>query len=363
MLSLAACAEAQPFEPSESPAVPGSSEGTGMSDGDGGSAEPTVLPDPLVLPTPEGDVMFIDGEAVPQDEFYYQLVSLISAYEYYVGESIDWDEEIEGQTANDFFLAEAAESVIRFRAIERGAQLLGVDLSEEELDQIEQDIETQIEDVGGREVFDAALASQALTEDTYRYLIYLPQLYYKMYEADYGDGGEYAPAEQDVEQYYSDTYMTAQHIMVALFDDEGEVLSFADQQAAMERLEEAREKALAGEDFYELMQEYSEDEWMTTETITFTDEMMPPEYSDTVAGLEYDGISDIFQIEDMLVFIKRLPLDGDYYEEYHEELYDEYAMQLFDERILEWADTLDVEYTDVYEQIDVQAIYGAYFGA
>lgn len=342
VLLLASCAqEAKSFEPTAEP--------TPTVSGD--MSETAVI----------SDVMYINGDAVKSDEFYYQLISVISAYEYYAGESIDWSGEIEGKPAEEFFLDETVAAVVRFRAIEYGAEELGISLDAEELSAMEADIETQINDLGGREAFEAALSEQSLTEDTYRYLIYVPQLYYKMYEHYYGDGGENHVSDAELREYYEKTYITTQHIMAALFSEEGEYLTFEEQDAAAEQLRSVRELALAGEDFYSLMQEHSEDEWMTTESITFSALMMPESYFSTASALEENGISEIFQVEDMLVFVKRLPIDDAYFEDYKSELYDEYATGLFDEYIAKWAEKLNLEYAEDYTEPDVQAIYSEYF--
>ena len=353
LLLLSGCVpEAKPYTPTESStpaALPGE------------SAAPTA-PVPAPLPGPEGVLMRVEGEEITSEEYYYQLVSIISAYEYYYGEEIDWNGETEGVPTREFLRREAAEAVLRFRAVEQFAAQTGVSLTEEEQDRITSEIAAQVEQAGGEEVYEAALASQHLTAELYRYFFYVPELYHKLLVARYGEGSGLAPTDAEVERYFAENYYTSQHVMVALFNEEGESLSDAEQEAAAARLREAREKALAGEDFTALMAEYSEDEWLEGDSVTFTAAMMPDAYMGGLVGTNEGEISEIFQVEDMLVFLKRLPPDPVYFEEYREELREEYTASLLDAELASVRESLAVEYTEEFDLVDPAEIYETYFG-
>ena len=48
-------------------------------------------------------VLIVEDEVVSRQEYEYQLVSLMKAYEYYSGEPIDWSKPIEGMPPEEFF--------------------------------------------------------------------------------------------------------------------------------------------------------------------------------------------------------------------------------------------------------------------
>jgi len=310
-----------------------------------------------------GAVVMIDGVPVSSEEFYYQLSATLSAYEYYNGASIDWNGDIDGVSASEFFLEQALASVTLFRAVEYGAKLMGVELGAEELAVLAQDLAAQIEDMGGEEAFDAQLALEGISREIYEYFYTVPELYYKLFEALYIAGeGIYAVGDAELREYYETNYMTTQHIVVMLFDEEGYSLSEAEIDAAWTRMEQAHALVTGGGNFAEIMLEYGEEDWGEDTKISFTFDEMPTEYVAKVLEMKPGEISEIFTVEDAYCIVKRLELDMDFFEVQKPDLLEGYAFSLFEKQLAQWTAELNIEKQPLYSEIDVHEVYHAYGG-
>lgn len=307
-------------------------------------------------------VLIVDGSEVSMAEVRYQAASLMSAYEYYGDGYVDFTEEIEGKTAADFFIDEAVDTCKLFRAVERYAAENGYSFTEEELKEIDEEISEYVEQVGGKDAFNEQLELAGMTPELYEYLVKVPKLYYKIYGALYGEGGEQEITDDTVESYFLQNYYTTRHIMKIALDEYGEYLSEEDTQKVYSDTEKLLERIRGGEDFAKLAEAESEDDELSGETLTFTAVNLPEAYVETVQALKPGEVSGIIDIDGAYVIAKREELDTSYLEENFDAVKEEYGLGLFRIVLEEVRDRLSVTETAAFSKVDVEEIYDAFFG-
>lgn len=360
-LSLAACSvdEGKPIDgsaaPDESTAPSESSAPT--SDTDTTLTEPKYTAAELAEP-----VMYIDGSAVSFGELRYQIASLMNAYEYYGDGAVDWDEEIEGKPAREFFVDEAIDTCKLFRAVEKYAADNGYALDDTRRAEIDDEIAGYIENAGGEDAFEAQLVELGMDRELYEYLIVVPELYYVVYGDIFGEGGAREVSDDAASGYFAENYMTTRHILKVAVDDSGNYLSDEETQKVYDEISELKAKIDGGADFKSVADEESEDE-LLGETITFELSTMPDAYIAAAKALNPGEVSDIVDIDGAYVLVKREELDMSYLSENFDAIKEEYGLGLFRELLDPVRDELSVEKTDAFSKIDVQEIYDAFFGA
>lgn len=360
-LSLAACSvdEGKPIDgsaaPDESTAPSESSAPT--SDTDEPSTEPKYSTAELSEP-----VMYIDGDAVSFGELRYQIASLMNAYEYYGDGAVDWNEEIEGKPAREFFVDEAIDTCKLFRAVEKYAAAGGYAIDDTRRAEIDDEIAGYIENAGGEDAFDKQLVELGMDRELYEYLIVVPELYYVVYGDIFGEGGARELSDDAASGYFAENYLTTRHILKVAVDDSGNYLSDEETRKVYDGISELKAKIDGGADFKSIADEESEDE-LLGETITFELSTMPDAYIAAAQSLNPGEVSDIVDIDGAYVLVKREELDMSYLSENFDAIKEEYGLGLFRELLDPVRDELSVEKTDAFSKIDVQEIYDAFFGA
>lgn len=143
-------------------------------------------------------VLYAGGKAVNMEEYRYHLLSVMDTYEYYIGDFIDWDSEIDGMQPAEYFKEQALDNILRFKSVYLCAEEYGIEFDEQTDSAVDATIAEQIENAGGEEAFDRLLEQQGISREFYRYMIVTPDLYYKVLLNLYDNGGRYAPAEETV---------------------------------------------------------------------------------------------------------------------------------------------------------------------
>ena len=358
-LSLAACSvdEGKPIDGSASPDESTAPSSAPTSDTDEPSTEPKYSTAELAEP-----VMYVDGDAVSFGERRYQIASLMNAYDSYGDGAVDWDEEIEGKPAREFFVDEAIDTCKLFRAVERYAADNGYAIDDTRRAEIDEEIAGYIENAGGEDAFEAQLVELGMDRELYEYLIVVPELYYVVYGDIFGEGGARELFDDAVNGYFAENYMTTRHILKVAMDDSGDYLSDEETQKVYDGIAELKAKIDGGADFKAVADEESEDE-LLGETITFELSTMPDAYIAAAQSLGVGEVSDIVDIDGAYVLVKREVLDESYLTENFDAIKEEYGLGLFREILDPVRDELSVEKTDAFSKIDVQEIYDAFFGA
>lgn len=358
-LSLAACSvdEGKPIDGSASPDESTAPSSAPTSDTDTTSTEPKYTADELAE-----TVMYIDGSAVSFGELHYQIASLMNAYEYYGDGAVDWNEEIEGKPAREFFVDEAIDTCKLFRAVERYAADNGYALDDTRRAEIDAEIAGYIENAGGEDAFDKQLVELGMDRELYKYLIVVPELYYVVYNSIFGEGGARELSDDAASGYFAENYLTTRHILKVAVDDSGNYLSDEETQKVYDEISELKAKIDGGADFNSVADEESEDE-LLGETITFELSTMPDAYIAAAQSLKPGEVSDIVDIDGAYVLVKREALDESYLTENFDAIKEEYGLGLFRGILDPVRDGLSVEKTDAFARIDVQEIYDAFFSA
>lgn len=181
-------------------------------------------------------------------------------------------EQLEGEEASGFeeqVQAEILTGLIRSRILEQGAERLGVEVTEEDVDEQQ---ERAIEEVGGQEAFDQLIEENNLTEEEVRSQLRDLALQEGVAEeltAEATAGGD------EIRAFYKENYGTAKarHILLETEEEAKKVL---------ERLQE-------GEDFGELAKEVSTDpsaEQNAGDLGEFDRSQMVPEFAEAVFAAE-----------------------------------------------------------------------------
>jgi hypothetical protein len=322
-------------------------------------------------------VMTVNGLDVTWGEYFYWLVYSITMVENYYGEITDWNAACafdETMTYKDYVQQAATDAVVQYRAMEYNAQAMDVTLDEEDqaaLDEIwNQSRDTYAE--GDDAAFEEYLASIYLDKDLFYYMNGITQLYTKVFEKQYGVGGENL-SDEDTDAYVQAAgYMRAKHILLSTKAEDGTTdLSEEEKAEKKATAEEVFSQLKACTDteslltkFDELSAEYNEDPGASSypDGYTFVEGSMVQEFYDAAASLGenqmYDGI---VESDYGYHIILRLPLDydmvidpsyGDTYTLRYMAAVDQYESM-----VQGWMDDAEITYTDLYNNLDLSVVF------
>ncbi|MFP4698321.1 MAG: peptidylprolyl isomerase [Eubacteriales bacterium] len=321
----------------------------------------------------EGDddnlIFTIDGDEVYLPEIQLYLDSVKQTYEQN-GTDI-WDTEIEGMPAEEYAKEKALESIITFKVIFKKAEELDIVLTDDEKTDIKKQAKENLK----------SLTYDDLTEEMLIGILTEGLLYKKVYDQLYED---YEVDEELLEEnlqndpnyiYFIDNAedilleARAKHILLKTHDrnDQGmlEPLSEETQEQAKETAEEVLEKLNNGENFVELVHEYSEDvaSVETDGEMTFGRNQMAAEFEEATYALEEGEISEIVQTDFGYHIIKLeefiYPTEDEINEaiaSVEKDLTDNFTdmqkMEAYDKQSKEWEDDFDIEINeDVWDEI------------
>ena len=264
----------------------------------------------------------VNGEEVPISELRVRYDA--------VSENPQFQEQLEGDDSGEFeeqVQAEILTGLIRARLLAQGAEELGVELTEEDIEAKREEV---VADVGGEEAFEEVIETNNLTEETVDSQLRDLALQDLVAE-ELGD--ELDVDDSAVQARYEETYGTAsaRHILVETEEEA---------QAVIDRLE-------AGEDFAEVAQEVSTDPSAAQNSGDlgeFTRGQMVPEFSEAVFGAEEGEIVGPVETDFGYHVIEVLELDqGPPLEEVEDEIRDELLEGDRNEVVQEWLNELTQE--------------------
>ena len=264
----------------------------------------------------------VNGEEVPISELRVRYDA--------VSENPQFQEQLEGDDSGEFqeqVQAEILTGLIRARLLAQGAEELGVELTEEDIEAKREEV---VEDVGGEEAFQEVIETNNLTEETVNSQLRDLALQDLVAE-ELGDDLEVD--DSAVQARYEETYGTAsaRHILVETEEEA---------QAVIARLE-------AGEDFAAVAQEVSTDPSAAQNSGDlgeFTRGQMVPEFTEAVFGAEEGEIVGPVQTDFGYHVIEVLELDeGPPLDEVEDEIRDELLQGDRDEVVQEWLNELTQE--------------------
>ncbi len=258
---------------------------------------------------PDQSVLRVGSKVVTWAEYYswiYDIAKqLQSAYEI-----TDWNEpraemasHTDDSTFGGYLRDTALEYIVLYAVIQQKAEELGIELTQEQRDNVQAEIDGYIELVGGEEAFTQRLAEFYIPLDYFVEQHEVIALYNAIFEKLYGVDGEDLPEEDAVAYMKDNGYLFAKHILFLTVDDSRQPLS--EEEAAQKKAEAeqvlAQLQACPAEDlpelFDSLMQQYSEDTGMLAYPDGYyfhSGEMVAP-FEEAVLALEENGLSEIVE--------------------------------------------------------------------
>ena len=288
-------------------------------------------------------IMTIDGEDISLDLYRYYYYIMKNNYDQ--GDESYW-------TDNPDALATLKDDVLNnlksVAAIKRLAADNGVELTEEDQQTLEDQVDATIDQLGGYSAYVEALEAQFMTYEVYRQLMENDLRSSALYNKLYGKGGEYELSETEMREIIESDYLRAKHVLIAKTTENAETVA-----------EEVRKKAAAGEDFDTLIAEYNEDPGMTSspDGYYFTDGQMVSEFEQAAKALDEDGgISGVVETDYGYHIIQRLPLDMDYVDENISTLLSSHQQFRYNQFISEFMENQEVSFNEYYDRVSFETL-------
>ena len=264
---------------------------------------------------PDETVMEVDGNAVPAELYFYWTAyncslidyQILNANAYYgaysdlVGEdgALIWDGELsEGQTVNQFALAQVEDTVTFYAALENMAKEYGVEMTEEDKETMAANRAAAVEELGSEEAFQDYLAKLGLREENFERLSMAAYLMDGLTDLVLEEGSPLYLAPEDYDQYA--TY--ADHILLSTKDaTTGASLSeeeiAAKRSTAEDLLSQLQKAENVEELFAQLADEYSEDPGRASNPTgyIYTPGSMVSQFEDAASVLAPGEISGIVE--------------------------------------------------------------------
>ena len=327
---------------------------------------------------PDTVMMTVGDKEVYWQDLFYLINYYIGYAEYYGGDITDWSAIFtDEQSYEDFILSSSAEWMVYSQALETNATLLGAELSDEDLQTIQDTWDEAVADYESEEAFLADLEANYCTPEFFNYITEINCLYDNCFVALYGENGEILTDEELSDYFAADGYMMAKHIflLTTKTDEDGNSVDMSEEEAAEQYAlaEEllVRLSSYDGDDFDgffdELMNEYSED---TAGLVSYPNGYlfqsgdMVTEFEDAYQTLEEGEYSEIIESEYGYHIIYRIPIDYDavpyaYYSSgYDYSLRNIAAQSMFSSVIDGWMENVDVVYSEEYNALDFSELFG-----
>lgn len=337
--------------------------------------------------TKDDTVMTVNGTEISYDEYMTWLGSAVSdiksIYSTYSGTDVDWDGNFlfdASITNAEWCIKHANENLTKLHSVESKAKELGVTVTDEQKEALEDEIEelrsTYATGDDADASFSSFLASYNYTEDSFRTQRNLNYLYYNVFAELYGEQGEKLDEAKVLDYAEKNDYVTSAHILIKttkdVTDDDGktttEELSEAEKAEKLAQAQELADELKAIDDnekrwerFKELMDEYSEDPGKESfpNGYCFTTGTMVEIYDSTSRELDEYEVSDPVESTHGYHVIMRLPMTSSdlvsYQNGYQQSIVPlSYlaAPGYYDTDVSGWAKEATVKYTSLYEKVD-----------
>ena len=191
----------------------------------------------------ETPIMSVGGKDVYSKELNYWIKYAIEEMKSSLGtDTIQYDAEISsGKTYSEYILESAADTVKMYKIIDLKSGELGIGLTEEDETEIQDIRKSYIESYFTDEAgYQEALAEMGIDDELFTYMYcYIPQMYEKLYESIYGEGGTSPVTDEEALEYAASSgYMRAKHILLKTIDDNENVLPDDEKQIRYARMED-----------------------------------------------------------------------------------------------------------------------------
>lgn len=285
------------------------------------------------LHDPAEVVMIVDGKDITWGEYFSWLyMSAMQTEQYFVamgnyGVPLKWSDPVgeDGTTYADAAIAGGENTLRQLMTILGYAESQGVEASQETLDAIQAQRDSDKKDTvgeeGTEEDFAAFLHSLYRSEEAYQRSNMANYINLQHYTDTYGENGEKVSDEQALAYLEEQGYLRANHILLTTMDlQTGEALDEAavaekeaQAQALAEELQAIQDPEQLVKRFRELKEEYDEDTGKTAypEGYVFLPGKMVAEFEEGVKALADYGVSQPVKTSYGYHVILRLPLEAD----------------------------------------------------
>ncbi|MBS5165734.1 MAG: peptidylprolyl isomerase [Butyricicoccus pullicaecorum] len=306
-------------------------------------------------------VMTVNGDDVHADEFRaylkYNKMYMENMLSYYGYDDSVWSDPQVGAPFVEQLFDMADQQAAYMRAITGEFDALHLKLTREEKERAEADKQLQIEQMGGKEMFNDWLASFDYTSQIYDNTVATTAYLGAIERAYYGENGT-KTTEQAILDAFHENYLCAKHILVQTVDGLGEELTGEALSAAESKANEALEKVKAGEDFDTLVQQYNEDPGMEMypEGYVFTDGDMVKEFYDGAKALEPGQTSgELVKSSFGWHIIKREPLTKEQMTPaIQQQLIHQLTGKTFDDEVTALVESVKIEHTGEYGEANYE---------
>lgn len=336
----------------------------------------------------EDTVMTVNGTAVSYDEYMVWLGQAVSEltdlYKSYSGTAVDWNGKFmfdDDMTNIEWCLKRATQSVTRLHAMESKAKELGVTVTDDDKQAVEDEIAQLKKNYAADGDSAAFFASYNYTEESYTQQRTLNYLYNELFNNLYGEKGEKLSEDKVLAYADENGYITSAHILFRTSEDvtgddgktTSQELSDAQKAEKKAKAEQLSKELKAIDDnekrwerFQELMNEYSEDPGKESfpNGYCFTSGTMVEEYDTASRELEEYEVSDVVESQHGYHVIMRLPTKSTDLVTYINSSYQQQTVPLsyiaapsdYDSQIADWASSATVKTTKLYDSIDFSKI-------
>jgi len=320
----------------------------------------------------DAQLLTVDGKAVTAETYLFWLLSAISQQQYYGNLTGDeWEETIsigeESRPTADVLKEDALETAKLYSVIESKAAAAGVTLTEEQEQEVNDQLAQVAQQLGGEDKLQQWLDSRCITKEGF---LALNRVYYlnENLRDQMTEAGDLAVTDAEVEQFVEDQDIyAAKHILISTRKFAADGQSYEE----MTDEEKAQAKALAEdlrqqlkdagdseEKFDQLMKEYSEDGRDDNGDLYMPDGYtyvypgyMATEFEMGALALEVGQVSDLVETQFGYHIILRIPVDMDMA---REDCNEEYK---FSQLTQQWLDQAKVETTKAYDELDPKTFY------
>lgn len=338
-------------------------------------------------------VMFtVDDIDISFDEFRFYYFYTLNMYKQSYG--LTEADLRDNQVAFNQFLYQVVETIKNELVTDKLFADNGLELDEDDWAIINDNMQNAKSNYESEDAFKEDMQRSYMTEDVYEMIFVRSQIYNKVMDTLFAHNGKYATSYDDFDKLIQDPEVYAHeiHIMVPLYsqvelDDstaekydsmtlsqkigaKGNAYSALDDDAkaaagekAKAVAEEALERALKGEDFEKLIDEYGWD-------IGFVDSMQGYYMkADNVGGYPQALLDAAFSLKegemyDKLVedevygyfIVKRIPPDMEYINENLDAMIASHDQEAIEEKFKEVIDNMEVTYCDAWEKLTVDSI-------
>lgn len=273
-------------------------------------------------------VVTIDDTKFTKADLNMQLYNL--KYSYFGKESYEipdatLDEQITSlnMTVGEYLKQQAVEELKILTAVERIAEDNNISLSDEDYEELEENKEEVISNVGGKSEFKKLLIKNNITEAAYDKFYYINKLYDKVFEELYSSGKKNdltTEEKESAKEEYFEKYLKIQQIVLAKIDvSTGSDLSdtIINQKEALAN--SILTEAINGADFEDLIIKYSEEaQEKGNNTYYYAKGDLLENIESVVVGLGTGSISDVIETDYAFHIVKRLELDDSKLENYYD---------------------------------------------